>query len=170
MLSNKFLWLLYAIYYCFYSIEYSDAFKLNNLNFKDEKNKSIHDIDFRLPKNIIPISYTIILTPNISKNNFTFSGDVTIRTRVYIETDEIIFHRGQNITIDEISIFNSKKGPIEKFNNTYYDKTEKHVSLLNTRMPANSTTDIQITYNGIIRDDMIGFYRSSYFSETGDLK
>ncbi|XP_014296929.2 putative aminopeptidase-2 [Microplitis demolitor] len=174
--SSKLLWVLLAFFYI--QRKNSTALRLklplltsNENNYQannDPLKENVHNIDFRLPKNFIPLSYTIILNPILDEvQNFTFTGNVTILTRVEKVTDELILHHGKSIAIDSIALINNKVGALDVRGDNYYEKTEKHVYILNKYLPEKSITEIKINYSGILRDDMIGFYKSSYLNGPG---
>jgi aminopeptidase N len=137
------------------------------------------NIDYRLPTNVKPIHYKLKLDPLIVEqepqgepvppNNFT--GEVIITVKVLEETRSITLHYNDlSIKDEDISI---KRASNEKYLpviHTYDDVTHFWVISLNTSagddaeetFKANEEYLIETNYTGYHRDDMYGFYRSSY--------
>lgn len=135
--------------------------------FAQEANLSQDDksVDYRLPKSVRPISYEIMFMPKLQ--NFTFNGIEKINAVVEEETDTITLHVGniqitsQSVFINQTNIYKSKE----------YDKvTEKYTITLSETLKKGSEILIIFNYQGNLRDDMIGFYKSSYFDEHGQIK
>lgn len=141
---------------------------------KDEK----MDV-FRLPNNTEPISYKLQIQPIIDpKNNgFHFIGQVTINILVKSSTDvltlnavELKIKNKENIVISKIINNNS----LEEIKVTAYDAVEKNEQLkITVEEPgfiANEKYEVKIDYSGELRNDMIGFYRSSYKNGNNETK
>lgn len=60
---------------------------------------------------------------------------------------------------------------LQEIAKTSYDNvTEKYEITLNNELIPETIVSINIAYRGNLRDDMIGFYRSSYFDSKGTLR
>ncbi|XP_050466418.1 putative aminopeptidase-2 [Cataglyphis hispanica] len=123
--------------------------------------------DYRLPTSVKPISYEIILTPKF-QDNFTFEGTVKITAEVKNETDSITLHVG-NIQITSRSILVDEQN-VNLVNDTYDKVTEKYTLNFPQTLRKGSEILISFAYNGILNDNMIGFYKSSYFDEDDQIK
>ncbi|XP_032687648.1 putative aminopeptidase-2 [Odontomachus brunneus] len=122
-------------------------------------------VDYRLPKSVRPISYEIMFMPKLQ--NFKFEGIEKIVAVVEQETDTITLHVG-NIQINSQSVIINQTNIYESMN---YDKvTEKHTIILSETLKKGSEILITFSFHGNLRDDMIGFYKSSYFDEDGQIK
>lgn len=108
-----------------------------------------------------------MLIPNL-QDNFTFEGSVKIIAVVKNETDKITLHVG-NIEIVSQSVLVDNKNIII-VSHTYDKITEKHTLLLSETLNTGSEVLIAYAYNGILSDNMIGFYRSSYFDKDDQIK
>ena len=122
---------------------------------------------YRLPDNIIPSSYTILLSPYF-EDEFTFDGKVTITAKVKSPTDKIVLHTDQ-LKIDQndikVSQLDTWGGIPNELNVVNVTRTEKyHFTniLLKDTITANSEITIRISYKGCLNTEMRGFYRSSY--------
>lgn len=109
-----------------------------------------------------PTSYNISLQPYFedknAKKSFTFNGRVVIDMEVSKDTWEIILHAYDIdiVSIKENSYLGHKMVP----------STQKMIVFFKSLLPANKKLTLEITYTGHLRDDMKGFYRSSYLDET----
>ncbi|KAF3426305.1 LOW QUALITY PROTEIN: hypothetical protein E2986_13349 [Frieseomelitta varia] len=127
-----------------------------------------HDVlDYRLPKTVVPTNYEIILTPEL-QNDFTFKGIVHISAYLRNSTNTVTLHHGRmDITLVTVMVGAQN----EKINNTTYDnKTEKYEIRLDKVLKAGTNIMINFEYVGKLRDDMIGFYRSSYVDAKGQIR
>ena len=133
-------------------------------------------IDYRLPTNVRPIHYKITLDPLIEEPgpieepvNSTFTGEVIITVKVLEETGTITLHYN-DLTLEGVSIKRASSGTDLPVSDTYDSVTHFWVISLNTSadndaettFKANEEYLITTNYTGHHRDDMYGFYRSSY--------
>lgn len=125
------------------------------------------DLDYRLPKTVIPSSYEILLMPKL-KDDFKFEGRVHINATIQKLTNTITLHY-KKIEILKLTITCNKE--LQEITNTTYNNiTEKYEITLKNDLIAETKVSINIAYRGNLRDDMIGFYRSSYFDYKGTLR
>jgi aminopeptidase N len=108
--------------------------------------------------NIDPINYYIIIKPDLSL--FTFRGYVKINIICTSSTDKIILN-SKNIKINKIHVDNT----MTSFN---YD-VENELIIINSIIKK-GYHDIEIRYNGIINNNLCGFYRSSYVDNDNNTK
>ncbi|XP_066591924.1 uncharacterized protein [Prorops nasuta] len=122
--------------------------------------------DYRLPTTIEPISYNISIKPDYperileSDETSTFSGIVIIKAVVKQATDTVILHAGK-IKIDSFNIISeSTQGNTDT---PEYNETTEQLKIKTdgTLKPGEDIT-ITIIYKGSLRNDMKGFYKSSY--------
>jgi aminopeptidase N len=137
-----------------------------------------NNINYRLPTNVKPIHYKITLDPLLVgqgpqdepvPNNFT--GEVIITVKVLEETRSITLHYNDlSIQDEDISIKRAGNETDLPVIHTYDNVTHFWVISLNTSagdfaeetFKANQEYLIKTSYTGYHRDDMYGFYRSSY--------
>lgn len=126
---------------------------------------------FRLPNNTRPIAYDILLTTDIDKGIFNFSGVVDVLIEALENTSEITLHYRQ-ITIENIRLWSLYPYPILREYNINFTLDEQ---LEFIRIPtaeelvAHQQYIVEITYNGVLRDDNFGFIRASYRDPEGDI-
>ena len=130
------------------------------------------NIDYRLPTNVEPIHYEIRLDPLIEEpgpaeepvpSNFT--GEVIIKVKVLEETGSITLHYN-DLTIENVRNTEASTGTDLDVSETYDNVTHFWVISLSDEaegtFKANEEYLITTNYTGNHRDDMYGFYRSSY--------
>ncbi|XP_024945954.1 uncharacterized protein LOC107272872 [Cephus cinctus] len=123
------------------------------------------DNDYRLPNNTIPISYEVKLVPYLEENIFTFTGSVSISVSVVDETDSIVLH-ADSLNIISTSVVNSN-GSVLNVNSTTFNKNLNFfiISFKSTLTVGNYV--IRMMFDGKLNDEMYGFYRSYYYTDTG---
>lgn len=123
---------------------------------------------FRLPNNTEPISYTLNVQPFIEpeKNNFTFIGTVLITIRVKITTEQLTLNM-DGLTIKQIKVKDTNSSTdIEVAGKNIVKKNEQLIIQLKTPgLIADRVYEVEIAYSGELRNDMSGFYKSSYMDE-----
>lgn len=143
---------------------YTDILK-QDVDFSQYHEISQND-DYRLPTSVKPISYEIALVPKL-QDDFTFDGVVKIIAVVKNETDRITLHAG-NIQIISQSVLADNESVIVE--HTYDKITEKYTLNVSKTLKKGSEILIAFEYNGTLSDNMIGFYKSSYFDKDGQIK
>nr|CAD7397317.1 unnamed protein product [Timema poppensis] len=124
---------------------------------------------YRLPGDVIPRSYVIKLIPKLY-DDFVFNGTVEMTTEVVENTGTVTFHI-DDLEIDEDSVVvrNIANDTTVAVTNQTFDEVHNFYTLtLDKDLEKGNEYSILINYNGHHRDDMRGFYRSSYVNSTGD--
>ncbi|KAJ6597318.1 Aminopeptidase N [Pseudolycoriella hygida] len=118
---------------------------------------------YRLPNNSIPLNYDLVITTDIDKGLFDFSGVVKIHIRIVNESQEIILHYRQT-TIDVINLFTADGTTIiaEALLYVQIPVYEFLVITLPRVYNPNDEVVLEIKYRGEHRADGGGFYRASY--------
>lgn len=130
---------------------------------------------FRLPNNTRPLRYDIELTTHLhlgdnDPDKFAFDGRVLIHVQVLEISDYITLH-AKDLTLQEATITNSRGEEVEFVDdeqpaiNTDKDFVTYHVK---DYLYPDEVITIEIVYNGTLRDDNTGFYRSSYLNRAGE--
>ncbi|BFF91422.1 aminopeptidase N [Drosophila madeirensis] len=122
--------------------------------------------NYRLPNNTAPESYKVELWTNVHNGTRAFNGSVQIDLQVLELSSSITLHYRQtsNFTATIVSRDQANAQPIE------LDVTPDTVREFLTITPklatvtfaANTNWTLSIVYNGTLRNDMGGFYISSY--------
>uniref|UniRef100_A0A1A9W2N5 Aminopeptidase n=1 Tax=Glossina brevipalpis TaxID=37001 RepID=A0A1A9W2N5_9MUSC len=133
------------------------------------------DLDYRLPDDIRPDHYNIILRPYLLESDktkrFTFDGEVFINVTVVKTTNKIVLHSKK--------LEFSKREYCEDVGmRTCYDlnpaepdnKTDIVTYNLERPLQVDAVYTLHFIYNGSMDNDMHGFYRSSYIDSKNETK
>ena len=127
--------------------------------------KKISRKSIRLPGHVSPINYKLTIKPDLE--SFTFAGSEIIKIKVEKETNKITLHC-KDIDIETAMISSkqkivSSKGKIQKqFTSkiTYDTKSETATLFFKNKIKGNC--ELNLSFVGIISDNLRGFYRSKY--------
>lgn len=123
-------------------------------------------LSYKLPTNVIPLEYNILLDPSLSGG--TFHGECNIKVNVIEATKTITFHAAEIKFLETIVIDaeNFKNYPL-----VARDDEEKQFRILEfeNELPVGKY-DLWISYSGVLRDDGYGFYKSSYRNSDGETR
>ena len=123
--------------------------------------------EYRLPVTVTPELYIITLTPNYT-DFASFTGEVEIVVTAREGGDNISLHY-DDMNIDGREVTNSTGDVLDLDEDTYNNNTNIYtLNLKNQTLTPNETYIIHINYTGFLRDDMAGFYRSSYTTADGE--
>ncbi|OWR41732.1 Aminopeptidase N [Danaus plexippus plexippus] len=118
--------------------------------------------DVRLPTNIKPDSYLLKLTPYIIEGNFTFDGEISIVITVKNNTNRITFH-GVELSFIKINLYKKEdRKEIKIIRRTEDVARQFQILDVTETLIAGHQYVLNITYVGILNDNLHGFYRSSY--------
>lgn len=129
--------------------------------------KNIDKIRYRLPSNTRPEKYEIAITTRVDINDFAFSGNVTIDIVVDYPTNKIFLH-ARKLTISSVSLW--QKNREVKIRPFTYDDVSEFLTITSDKDNFEILDRLRliIAYNGTLRTDNAGFYRSSYLNSRGD--
>lgn len=118
--------------------------------------------DYRLPNDTIPLSYNIFLTTDVHRGEAAFSGKVRITLQAVEATSEITLHYRQ-ITIEKIDLFHAVPDLIEENIQPKFVADVEFLKIpLKAPLTIGASYNLDISYTGSLRDDNMGFYKSSY--------
>jgi hypothetical protein len=126
-------------------------------------------IQYRLPSDIKPFSYELVLLVyfNDTAEPVDFNGTVKIHFKCLKNTDKIIVHA------KELEIFNNTvkvQSHVDQIEiKSFSIDFEREFFIIELSNPLKTDLDytLIIQYKGYIKEDNIGFYRSSYFDNYG---
>ena len=116
----------------------------------------------RLPRTVTPRHYRIQLQPDLE--NFVFRGSVVISLTVHEATSTIVMNAAE-IDIGRAVLVDEDGAPeIERIE---YDEAMQRVSLHLSEDLTPGEAELDLTFTGILNDQLRGFYRSSYTDVEG---
>ncbi|XP_070508501.1 aminopeptidase N-like [Chironomus tepperi] len=123
-------------------------------------------VNYRLPNNTRPLHYDIHLTTHVHDNKFEFEGHVIAKFVVKsAPLDQITLHMKKLKNL-KVKLLNTTSNVIE--NDLDYD-TDDVTDFLIIKPKISLTIDqnyyLEFEYDGELRDDNLGFYKSSYVNE-----
>uniref|UniRef100_A0A4W5PFV1 Aminopeptidase n=1 Tax=Hucho hucho TaxID=62062 RepID=A0A4W5PFV1_9TELE len=126
--------------------------------------------NMRLPGNLIPESYDIVLQPhlyivmnNTTNQSLVFTGNSTVYFRCVENTKTIVLHsKEQNVTA--VKVTDLDKGKIIKVDNTIlYSNESNFLEIrLDSVLVEDGNYSLFTAFEGELLDDLAGFYMSSY--------
>lgn len=111
----------------------------------------------QLPKDVRPLHYHLMLTPNFS--NFTFDGEEGVEIVITEPTDRIVLHAADlimhqvGVTRDWKTYFPAK---------IFLDAEKETATFVFPTVLVPGTARVYIKFTGTLNDQMRGFYRSTY--------
>ena len=118
----------------------------------------------RLPVSVKPELYKIFLDPNLDTS--AVSGNVTIEVTIKESTSNIILHaKDMDIHKESVRVTRSSS-PLPISSQFNYSTNDYYVISLSSVLSEGDTVSIYMAFNYSLRNDLVGFYRSSY--TTGD--
>ena len=123
---------------------------------------------YRLPNDTFPIHYDIYLETNIHSGDFAFKGNVEILLEAREKISTITLHYRQ-IQINQIDLLTENSENIETEIQFALDEAVDFL-FIPTKDPLEIGTKykVKIQYEGTLRTDDAGFYRSSYKNPQGE--
>ncbi|KAL0132491.1 hypothetical protein PUN28_000323 [Cardiocondyla obscurior] len=122
---------------------------------------SATDETFRLPREVIPITYDLLLHPKLQKG--TFSGKVTILIDVRDDRRTIALHQKDlNITSAKLTTYGLNED-YEIDISSISQPTKYEIFVISTKNEIKSGLyNLSLEFTGNLRDKIIGFYSSTY--------
>ena len=117
----------------------------------------------RLPKTLTPALYRVSLDTDL--NTFRVNGFVSIDISVNQSTDLVIFH-AKDMTLNTINLTKEVGGirgdQLGVSRHFFYSDNDFYVIQLTDSLDANDNLQLNVSFNYTLREDLVGFYKSSY--------
>nr|CAD7455286.1 unnamed protein product [Timema tahoe] len=128
--------------------------------------------EYRLPGNILPLHYNISLIPDLDSENFTFNGEITIRFRGVKDTTTIVLHMNDTVVDEDSMVIRDLKSnlTISMIFTEYNEDNHFYTIHPGGFIYADKEYELSFKYEGNLRDDMQGFFRSSYVTNDGETR
>lgn len=123
--------------------------------------------NYRLPNNTKPEAYVVYISTDVAVGKFEFYGSVKIAIRVLQNTNNITLHQRQ-LKILAAQLMAEGGRNIPTFTPHFDSNTEfLTISTVNETLQNGSKVVLKLKYQGNLRKDAAGFYRSSYINAEG---
>ncbi|MCJ7781957.1 MAG: M1 family metallopeptidase, partial [Acidimicrobiia bacterium] len=123
------------------------------------------EADYRLPRTVIPSHYELALTPDLA--GATFGGHVVIDIDVVEAISEIVLNTAE-LTLHAAVLSNDVGQRLEA--TTESDEDAERTTLTVGSNLGPGPWKLEISFDGILNDDLRGFYRSVYTDPDGNEK
>lgn len=145
-------------------LRFSYDSNLKNGLEETKKKEDVLEMDvFRLPTNVIPVSYDLGVATDFV--NMTYFGRVDIVIRASVMTCQIVLN-AKDLLVTGVEVFDQKLNkPLTVLDRYLVEKNEQLVIVLNdtvTCLIGSRTYVIKVTFRASFRNDTVGFYKSSY--------
>lgn len=149
-------------------VEFQDNEEILGAPFVDPFVDPTDGISYRLPNDTVPLRYNIWLSTDIHAGNFSFEGRVRIQIQAVANTPNITLHY-RELTINSVTLLDANENTIQS-NVPYIRRPVEEFMDIQPAQPLINGTIywVDISYNGILRNDDAGFYRSSYLNPAGE--
>ncbi len=121
--------------------------------------------EHRLPRTVIPSHYSLTLSPDLDRA--AFGGHVVIDVDISEPVAEIVLNAAE-LTIGEATLFNDDGTRLAATAKT--DEDAERATLTLDEQAGPGAWSLEISFDGILNDDLRGFYRSVYIGEDGNEK
>jgi len=119
----------------------------------------------RLPRAVAPTRYELLLRPDLDAA--TFSGTATIELDVAEATDTLVMN-AHELTIDRISLTTAEPGITSSVAAWSLDEDLQRLTVTLTAPIGPGAIRLTIDFTGILNDQLVGFYRSTYTDDAGE--
>ncbi|PHH70717.1 hypothetical protein CDD82_6963 [Ophiocordyceps australis] len=115
-----------------------------------------------LPATIKPANYKVSLQ-HLDFERWTYQGIVSIDAKIVEPTKDIVVNALElNISRAKVSYPSSESQPIESTDISYDEKAQRATITFTQELPVADTAQVVLLFQGIINNEMAGFYRSKY--------
>ncbi|PTB63773.1 aminopeptidase N [Trichoderma citrinoviride] len=116
-----------------------------------------------LPDNIKPSHYVLSLR-DLDFKTWTYKGTVTIQSEIVKPTKEVVVNALElKLLKAKVTLDHTKAEQTWESSNVSYDaKAQRATVAFDSEIPAASKASVAIDFEGIINNEMAGFYRSKY--------
>ena len=129
--------------------------------------KDIDHLSYRLPKVVVPIAYDLWLYTRLGVNDFGYQGRVNITLKVTERTDAIVLHN-DGLDIKEERLWPRQRSGEQTGSVAFpilgrgSDKERQFYIVKFAVQLEPGVYILEIHFDGEVRDDVFGFYRSSH--------
>ncbi|KAH7131928.1 peptidase family M1-domain-containing protein [Dendryphion nanum] len=120
-----------------------------------------------LPANVKPIHYHLTLEPDFE--TFKYNGTVEIDLDVVEDSTSISLNTTE-LKLHSATVSVGEQSAATEASITHNDDKQETTFSFKQKIPGGSKAKLTVTFEGILNDNMAGFYRSSFKDEDGQTK
>jgi aminopeptidase N len=121
-----------------------------------------------LPGHLEPEHYKLQLIPFLAPGNFSIAGSVTITVSCVASGSTNVTLHARGIAVKTISLTCQETGQPINVNGFYFDEEREFlVGDLEEEIKEGHKYEIHIDFEGHLNEQLFGFYRNSYYDESG---
>jgi aminopeptidase N len=125
-------------------------------------------ISYRLPNDTIGLTYDIFLSTEIHRGEFGFSGETKILIQIVENTDQITLQYRQ-MNIHSVTLLDVNNRVVQQNVPWIQNSTVEFLIIRpNIQFNARQRYFVVISHSGTLRDDGLGWYRSTYLTPDGE--
>lgn len=146
----------------------TSTLSLTTSTLTPDNNGTKHAKDLRLPRSIHPISYDVVLLPFLATDNFTFNGDIVIKIQILENCKNVTLHSlslqiiWNHSHIQKLDVDGIPEENVTIHNQYFVEDKQFLVLETSKELEANSFYLVKLRFIGTIKDNLQGFYKSSY--------
>ncbi|KAK7584256.1 hypothetical protein V9T40_005219 [Parthenolecanium corni] len=129
---------------------------------------------WEIPKNVIPVRYTLTLITFLEENNFNFTGDVIIEMNCVTETDQIVLH-AKDLTIGPTDVVvkmvtaDKEEADLKVASHGYGKENDFYIIKMGAKLVPPVVCRVYIKFQGPLSENSDAYYYVSY-EEGGQTK
>ncbi|KAK7584258.1 hypothetical protein V9T40_005221 [Parthenolecanium corni] len=129
---------------------------------------------WEIPKNVIPVRYTLTLITFLEENNFNFTGNVIIEMNCVTETDQIVLH-AKDLTIGPTDVVvkmvtaDKKEADLKIASHDYGKENDFYIIKMGAKLVPPVVCRVYIKFQGRLSEIPEAYYYVSY-EEGGQTK
>jgi Peptidase M1 N-terminal domain len=144
------------------------AHRVEEVDRHDHQRSVKNVVNYRLPNDTRPLEYEVTLQTWIHEPNFEFTGHVRVKVLAEEATNTVTLHYRRTDITSAVLYTEDGATDLSDVDGFQLD-TEREFIEVTARQALikGAIYLLDIRYNGMLREDNVGFYRSSYIDENG---
>ena len=135
-----------------------------SLQSNSGESEPVPDDEIRLPTDLEPLLYHIHLTPDLDTLAVTGTANIMIKT--LSATNKVVLH-SKDMTISSTSL--KINNDVSSIKSTYFQEEKDFLVIENDGIfKVGDNIELSLEFNYTLRDDLVGFYLSTYRAANGD--